>query len=66
MTNRVESLTVVLDKDYRDDDVQEIAQAILMIKGVVKVHLGEPVDHLARDRARRELVSKLRDVLREG
>lgn len=37
MTNRIRTLTVVLDADYRDDDVQPIVNAILMTKGVALV-----------------------------
>lgn len=34
MTDRIRVVTVFLDKDYRDDDVQEILSAIAMVKGV--------------------------------
>ena len=37
MTDRIRVLTVVLDRDYRDDDVQEIVNAIKMTKGVADV-----------------------------
>ena len=38
MTDRVKGLAVVLDRDYRDDDVQVIVDAIKMIKGVLNVN----------------------------
>lgn len=44
MTDRIATLTVVLDREYRDDDVQHIVDAIQMTKGVLKVELGEVVD----------------------
>ena len=37
MTDRIKGLTVALDRDYRDDDVQAIVDAILMVKGVAAV-----------------------------
>lgn len=44
MTDRIATLTVILDREYRDDDVQHIVDAIQMTKGVLKVELGEVVD----------------------
>lgn len=41
MTDRVRTLTVVLDRDYRTDDVEGIVDAIRMTKGVAKVDLGD-------------------------
>lgn len=37
MTDRIRHVTVTLDRDYRDDDVETILGAIKMIKGVAKV-----------------------------
>ena len=34
MTDRIRVVTVILDNDYRDDDVVEILNAISMVKGV--------------------------------
>jgi hypothetical protein len=67
MTDRVQSLTVMLDQDYRTDDVQMIVDAIAMIKGVHRVELGDAVsssDWFARERARMDLASKIYDVLK--
>lgn len=66
MTDRVKALTVVLDNDYREDDVQEIANAIGMLKGVVAVSLlkTDPTDYANRARIRAELTGKLLDLLR--
>jgi len=44
MTDRVRTLTIQLDDDYRVDDVEYIVNAIRMVKGVNKVELGAPVD----------------------
>lgn len=57
MTDRVRHLTVVLDGDYRDDDVELIVQTIRMIRGVfaVELHIVEAHDHLARMSVRAEI-----------
>jgi hypothetical protein len=66
MTDRIRTLTVILERDYRDDDVQAVVEAVKMLKGVQAVELGKPVDladHVAREEARRELRQKLIDIL---
>lgn len=68
MTDRTNHLTVVLDDDYRDDDVQHIVNAIGMIKGVISVGVNvlDSDDYVARAVARTQLTSKLWDVLKIG
>jgi hypothetical protein len=65
MTDRTNHLTVVLDQDYREDDVESIIKAIGMIKGVISVgvNVTDSRDYVARANARAELTSKLWDVL---
>lgn len=67
MTDRIQSLTVVLDGDYRkDDDAQTIVNAIRMIKGVQDVELGPVVDfqdHMARQRVYHGVREALLSVL---
>jgi hypothetical protein len=41
MTDRVQSLTVFLEGDFRDDDVQILVDAISLMRGVARVDLGE-------------------------
>jgi hypothetical protein len=62
MTDRIRSLTIVLDRDYRADDVETVMHAIHMIKGVHSVSIGEPVslkDHINREAVRKELQATL-------
>lgn len=63
MTDRVKALTVVLKDDIRVDDidVESIVSAIKMVKGVldVKLHTTDISDHVARERVKAELISKL-------
>jgi len=61
------SLTVVLDNTYRTDDIQEIVNAVKMIKGVsaVGVNVAEPDSYIAYSRARTDLLNKILDILSE-
>lgn len=67
MTDRIRTLTVVLDHDARtDDDAQTVATAIHMIKGVERVLIGPAVtvpDLIARDVAASELQRKIFEML---
>jgi hypothetical protein len=66
MTDRIQHLTVCLDKDYRDDDCECIVNAIRMIKGVRDVKLGDPVnysDYVARRRVRLEVYKMIKDFI---
>jgi hypothetical protein len=66
MTDRVQSLTVVLTEDMRTDDAQGLVKAISLLTGVQSVHLGKPVDidtHVTRQRVRQEIGGKLLDFL---
>lgn len=65
MTDRYYALTVILEKDMRDDDAENIIEAIKMIKGVLKVKpsIANPDTWMAEERARRELGEKLWAVL---
>jgi hypothetical protein len=57
MTDRIHALTVVLEHDMRDDDVEGLIQAIRWLRGVLSVdlHVTDISDHTARERARTEL-----------
>jgi len=61
MTDRIRHLTVVLDEDYRSDDVEAIVKAIQLIRGVASVdlHVVEAKDHLARSAVRDEIARDL-------
>jgi hypothetical protein len=62
MTDRVNTLTVVLERPIRTDDVQSIMDAILHIRGVQSVTTGEVDSALfgartqERSRLRREIL----------
>ncbi len=65
MTNRYNALTVVLEKDIRDDDAEALLAAIQQLRGVlsVKGNVASFSDHLAQERARHDLRQKLWHVL---
>lgn len=68
MTDRIRTLTVVLDDDYRTDDLEAVARAIKMIKGVSGVEQGERLDVrdlIARRIAKRDLREQIRQLLEE-
>jgi hypothetical protein len=61
MTDRINGLVVVLDRDYRDDDCEQIIEAIKMIRGVESVtkNVADLGSHIAKQQVRVELREKL-------
>lgn len=68
MTDRVNGFWVALDQDIREDDVEAISNAILMMKHVigVKNNLASPDEWIARTRMQHELRWKILDLLKQG
>ncbi len=67
MSDRIKALTVVLERDNRDDDTQKLIEAIEMFQGVAKVLPLKVTsdDYLARERVRVELERKLWNALQK-
>ncbi len=65
MTDRVHTLTVVLDHDFRVDDAESIIDAIGMVKGVLSVTgvVADSTSYMAEERARHDLGQKIFDVV---
>lgn len=61
MTDHISGFIVVLDRDYREDDVERILDAIRMIRGVTSVvpHVSEVADMIAQERATTEVWGKV-------
>ena len=61
MTDRVHSLTVVLDHDIRVDDVEKLTDAIRQLRSVLSVtgEVSDLTSHMAEERARHDLGQKL-------
>jgi hypothetical protein len=71
MTDRVKSLTVVLDKDIRVDDVESLVNAIRCIRHVMSVgtNIVDSDDYAARERVAFKWSDTIFDVmaaLRDG
>lgn len=65
MTDRVNHLTVILDRDYRDDDVQDLVKHIGMLRGVLKVkaNVADPAEYMAMERAKSAIRDQILDHL---
>ena len=66
MSDRVNSLLVILDKDMRDDDVQALVDAIRMMKNVnsVSMNVSDPDTQVAVMRSR--VNNALLDLIKTG
>ena len=66
MTDRINYLTVALERDTRDDDAAELIKAIAMLRGVLKVeaNVTSSDQWVAESRAKHELSEKLWAVLK--
>ncbi len=65
MSDRINTITVVLEKPIRDDDCESILNSIRMIRGVLqaKPNIASPEEYMAIVRARNDIATKLWDVL---
>lgn len=65
MTDRVSGLYVILEQDIREDDVEELVQAIRLLRGVltVETHVADFEEAIAQARVRSELIRELWDAL---
>ena len=66
MSDRYVGFVVVLEEPLKDEDAEEIRNAISMIKGVVSVSLmvADLGYYAAREQIRHELIQELWDVLK--
>jgi len=65
MSDRLNSLTVVLEKEMKIDDVEPIINAIKMIRGVANTLPGVATSEgqIAREMARLDLIGKVYKLL---
>lgn len=65
MTDKINRVTVVLDRSYRTDDAEPILAAIRQIRGVlsVKGNVDCGMDYMAQERAREEWRNKFMRLL---
>ena len=67
MSDKVNAIIVTLDKDYREDDIQDLTMAISLFCGVVKVSLNvsDINSHVARERVKVKIRGKLIEIMGE-
>lgn len=67
MTNRYNYLTVALEQNIRDDDAEQLVDAIMMLKGVLKVegNVANGDAYTAEQRANDKWRSKLYSLILE-
>lgn len=65
MSDRTNTITVVLEKDFRTDDAEQILNSIKMIKGVLTAdfNIADYNEYMAIERARRDLGGKLLNIV---
>lgn len=65
MTDRYNTLTVVLERDIREDDAEALLSAIRMMRGVLTVegNVADPGEYMAEERAKRHWQEKIAEVL---
>ncbi len=65
MTDRFNTLTIVLGESIREDDAEALISAIKQLRGVLSVagNVSDPVEYMAQERVRRELGTKLWEVI---
>lgn len=69
MTDRYIALTVLLEKEIREDDAEPLIAAIRQLRGVAEVtpHVPESIDtYWAKSRARDELLRQLIELARSS
>ena len=65
MTDRFHSLTVVLERDMREDDAEALIDAIRMFRGVIGVDGNVTCidSHIAEKRAKYEMTRRIYDAI---
>ena len=68
MTARINSFTVILEKDMREDDAEALKSALSMMKGVISVqeNVSDILDAVSKARARADIINKLIEVIKES
>ena len=67
MSDRINGFTVILDKDYKDEDIEATINAIEQIKGViaVKPNIVTAIERITGERLKIEIANKICDFARE-
>ncbi len=67
MTDRYKGFLVTLDKEIRDEDAENIVNALKMVKGVhsVKPYIKGMEDHMMYEKAKSDMGHKILDFVRK-
>lgn len=67
MSDRINGFIVVLDKDYKDEDIEPTITAIEQIKGViaVKPNIVTTDDYIAKERTKIEIANKIYELAQQ-
>ena len=67
MSDRINGFVVILDKDYKDEDIEATIKAIEQIKGVVAVkpNIVTGSEYIVTERTKLKIVNKLYDFAQE-
>jgi hypothetical protein len=65
MSDRIYAYTVILDGEYKDEDVEQVQHAIEMIKGVRSVtpQVSNPEIYFAKQKIRDEIGEKIINII---
>lgn len=68
MTDRVKALTVTLEKDIREDDIENLVIAISSIRGVLRVDniISDGTEFITEGKVKREIWDKLFEFMKEN
>lgn len=68
MSDRINAFTIVLDKDIKNEDVQDLLTALKMLKGVISVtpNVADISDHIAQMRERARINHELIKIIDHG
>ena len=68
MTDRIKGFTVTLERDMREDDVEQLMAAMRYMKGVAHVEpsISSVDDHINQQRIKREMKSKFYKFIDEN
>lgn len=61
MSNRINGLIIALDKDYREEDIESLKNAIMQLKGVISVkeNIVSPDNFIISERIKSETREKI-------
>lgn len=61
MSNRINGLIIALDKDYREEDIESLKNAIMQLKGVISVkeNIVSPDSFIISERIKSETREKI-------